>query len=108
MGGSTQLRSVPRHPVIASESCTACKARPTRALHSLPSWQCPAVCQSSLRTVARGGVRGFGPPPGCASGAPVDWWIVMKKAFGVGYMYVDNRMSGFVVSKHSLASPFEP
>lgn len=40
-------------------------------------------------------------------GAAVDWWIVMKKAFGLGYMYVDNRMNGFVVSRHSLGSANE-
>ena len=41
------------------------------------------------------------------TGAAVDWWIVMKKAFGLGYMYVDNRINNFVVSRHSLGSANE-
>ena len=39
-----------------------------------------------------------------AAGAPVDWFIVIKKVGSNGYMYMDNHMGNFRVSGHSLSS----
>ena len=43
--------------------------------------------------------------PRCGAGAPVDWFIVIKKVGSSGgYVYMDNRSGGFVNSRNSMAS----